>query len=193
MAETVPGESTAVFAKVASELGIYLTIPLVEVDPKTSRFFNTVVLASPKGELLLHYRKLNPWLWAERGWATKGDHGLQYVDTPYGRLGLLICDDINFEPPRLKEAGVDLLLYSIAWVDEAKSPWFKVNLPRIARNSSFHIVGANWSVRKTPQWSGYGHSLVIDSTGRTLAKARSDVGEEIVYADLPVLPQAQER
>jgi predicted amidohydrolase len=142
---------------------------------------------------LLHYRKLNPWLWAERGWATKGDHGLQYVDTPYGRLGLLICDDINFEPPRLKEAGVDLLLYSIAWVDEAKSPWFKVNLPRIARNSSFHIVGANWSVRKTPQWSGYGHSLVIDSTGRTLAKARSDVGEEIVYADLPVLPQAQER
>src|SRR5580658_9483919 len=106
-AEAVPGESTRLFGKLAGELGIYLTIPFVEVDPKTGRYFNTIVLASPKGELLLHYRKLNPWLWAENGWTTPGDRGLQYADTPYGRLGLLVCYDINYEPPHLKDAGVD--------------------------------------------------------------------------------------
>ena len=184
-AETVPGASTAAFGKLARELGLYLTIPLLEVDPKTSRFFNTVVLVSPQGERLLHYRKLNPWPWAERAWATKGDHGLQYVDTPYGRLGLLICYDINFEPPHLKAAGVDILLYSIAWVDEPKSPWFKGKLPEIARDNALHIVGANWSVRAKQPWSGYGHSLVIDRTGKTLAKVSSDLGDEIVCADVP--------
>ena len=56
VAEPVPGPSTEAFAKLADELDIYLTIPFLEVDPKTGRFFNTVVLASPEGKLLLHYR-----------------------------------------------------------------------------------------------------------------------------------------
>ncbi len=187
VAETVPGESTRAFCRLAGELGIYLSIPLVEVDPKTGRYFNTVVLAGPSGEMLLHYRKLNPWVWAERGWATKGDHGLQYVDTPYGRLGLLICYDINFEPEHLKDAGIDTLLYSIAWEDQPNSPWFKKNLPEIARKNNFNIIGANWSVTKTPAWDGYGHSLVIDRTGIILAKTTNDLGNAIIYANLPVL------
>ena len=187
-AETVPGESTAAFCRLAGELGIYLSVPLVEADPKTGRYFNTVVLAGPSGEMLLHYRKLNPWMWAERGWATKGDHGLQYVDTPFGRLGLLICYDINFEPEHLKEAGIDTLLYSIAWVDQPNSAWFKKNLPDIARKNNFNIVGANWSVSKTHAWNGYGHSLVIDRTGTVLAKTTNDLGNAIIYSELP-LPQ----
>lgn len=191
VAETVPGESTTAFCKLAGELSIYLTIPLVEVDPKTGRCFNSVMLASPTGELLLHYRKLNPWPWAERGWATKGDRGLQYVDTPYGRLGLLICYDINFEPPHLKEAGIDMLLYSIAWVDRPNSPWFKENLPQIARQNDFDIIGANWTVSKRPDWDGYGHSLVIDHTGKVVAKVLNDTGDAIVYADLPVRSQSR--
>jgi len=192
LAETVPGESTTIFCKIAKELNIYLTIPLVEVDAKTGRFFNTVVLAGPTGELVLHYRKLNPWPWAERGWATKGDRGLQYVDTPYGRLGLLICYDINLEPPRLKKAGIDILLYSIAWVDDAKSTWFSERLPDIARQGNFHIVGANWSVPEAQIWSGYGHSLIIDRSGKVRAKAANDIGEEIVYSELPLASHSAE-
>ena len=123
-AETVPGDSTRQFGKLAKELGIYLTVPLVEYDAKQRKYFNTLVLVDPAGKIALHYRKLNPWPWAERGWASPGDRGHQFLDTPYGRLGLLICYDINFEPPRLKENHVDHLLYSIAWVDEPDSDWF---------------------------------------------------------------------
>ena len=191
VAETVPGPSTEAFGKLADELDIYLTIPFLEVDPKTGRYFNTVVLASPEGKLLLHYRKLNPWMWAEQGWATKGDRGLQYVDTPYGRLGLLICYDINFEPPHLREAGIDILLYSIAWVDEPKSDWFTVRLPDIARENHLHIIGANWTFRQKPEWSGYGHSLVLDNKGQTLAKVGDDLREEIIFAELPVTRSAR--
>jgi len=90
------------------------------------------------------------------------------------------------EPPNLKRAGIDVLLYSIAWVDDADSTWFSKELPEIARSNNFHIVGANWGVRDAPRWHGYGHSLVIGRNGKTLAQASHAVGEEIVYADLPV-------
>jgi len=186
VAETVPGESTRSFAKLAKELGIYLTVPLLEVDPKSDRFFNALVLVGPDGKLLLHYRKLNPWPWAEQGWTTPGDRGHQYVDTPFGRLALLICYDINYEPQRLKDAKIDTLLYAIAWVDDADSTWFDKQLPQIARESDMNIIGADWTVPQKVDWHGYGQSRIISRTGKILAKVRQDIGEEIIYAELPV-------
>jgi predicted amidohydrolase len=186
VAETVPGQSTKVFGKLANELGIYLTAPFLEFDPKQNEYFNTVVLLDPKGEIALHYRKLNPWPYAERGWATPGDRGHQFIDTPYGRLALLICYDINFETPKLKENHVDHLLYSIAWVDGPKSDWFTKKLPDIARKADVNIIGANWSVPDQPGWYGYGQSLIILRTGEVAAKVKNDIGNEIIYADLPV-------
>ena len=186
VAETVPGASTQAFSKLAKELGIYLTIPFLEHEPESGKFFNTVVLAGPDGKLLRHYRKRNPWPYPECSWASPGDRGIQTIDTPYGRLALLICYDINYEPPVLKREKVDTLLYCIAWVDQPKSSWFRAELPRIARRNNINIIGANWTVPKKPDWHGYGQSLILDRTGRALARVTRDVGEEIIYADLPI-------
>jgi predicted amidohydrolase len=147
------------------------------------------VLVDPEGKIALHYRKLNPWPWAERGWASTGDRGHQFLDTPYGRLGLLICYDINFEPPKLKENRVDHLLYSIAWVDDANSDWFTKRLPEIAKTSNINIIGANWSIPDHAGWSGYGHSLILLRDGTTAARVKNDIGNEIIYADLDVPPR----
>ena len=187
VAETVPGPSTRGFGKLAKELGIYLTVPLLELNETNGRkFFNTVVLVGPDGSVLLHYRKLNPWPYAERGWAEKGDRGYAWLDTPYGRLALLICYDINFEPPALRKRRVDTLLYPIAWVDKAGSTWFQKRLPQIARKNNLNIIGANWTIPAEPDWHGYGQSCIIDRKGRVLASVARDIGEEIIYADLPV-------
>ena len=193
-AEPVPGPSTRKFASLARELGIYLTVPIVEVErseldepgDEGRRYFNTVVLVGPDGKIALHYRKLNPWPFAERGWATAGDRGLVHVDTPYGRLALLVCYDINYEPLNLRDLGVDTLLYPIAWVDRPKSPWFGSGLPRLARDADINIIGANWTVPRRPSWHGYGQSLIVSRSGRLLAQARSDTAEEIVYAEIDV-------
>jgi len=186
VAETVPGPSTRAFGKLARELKIYLTVPFLEIDRKSGQLFNTVVLVGPEGNTLLHYRKLNPWPYAERGWAEKGDRGYAYLDTPYGRVALLICYDINFEPPVLTEKKVDILLYPIAWVDSAGSDWFQKDLPEIAGENNLAIVGANWTVPRKQDWHGYGQSLIIDRSGKALARVGKDVGEEIIYAELSV-------
>lgn len=187
-AETIPGASTKHFVGLANELKIYLTVPFLEIDPATGRYYNTVVLMLPEGRYGKPYRKINPWPFAEQSWAAKGDLGLVYTDTPYGRMALLICFDINFEPPDLQALNVDHLLYSIAWVDDKNSRWFSRNLPAIAKQNNLNIIGANWTVPpgNTPDWYGYGKSLIIDRSGEILAKTDRDIGEKIIYAELPI-------
>ncbi len=186
IAQTVPGPTTECFGALAWELGIYLVVTCVEVEGtgEEARFFNTACLIDPEGRVALHYRKLNPWPYPEDSWATPGDRGLAVAETPWGRMGLLICYDVHNIPERLAGAGAGTLLYPIAWVDVEGSDWFEKDLPEIARKHGVNIVGANWSVEKKQDWPGYGQSRIIDASGKILAAAETDLGEEIIYAEI---------
>jgi len=190
-AETVPGPSTKLFGELADRFGIYVTVPLVEVDRKTGKYYNTSVLVGPDGRILIHYRKRNPWMWAERGWVTKGDLGNPVVDTPFGRLGLLICFDVHEQFDIMSRLRIDTLLYSIAWVDDPDSDWFSKQLPERTTKCGFNVVGANWTVPADPKpdWHGYGKSLIISASGRILAKVSGDLAEEVIYAEVPTAPR----
>lgn len=188
-AEPVPGPSTKHFCALAKELGIYLTIPLLEVDKPAKgapRYFNTVCLASPAGELVAHYRKLTPWPYPEKSWATPGDRGVQTFDTAYGRVGLGICFDIHTILEKYQDKGLWCLLYPIAWVDsEHPADWMFHRLPERVKPFKHHMIGANWSVDRIQEWRGYGFSVIISNEGKVVAAARSLYGSEIVYAELP--------
>ena len=188
-AEAIDGPSVKQFRALAKELGIYLTIPFMEVDTRRDgpRYFNTVCLANPKGELVAHYRKLTPWPLPEQSWATPGDRGVQTYDTEYGRVGLGICFDIHTILEKYDGKGVWTLLYPIAWVDtEHPAEWFLHKLPERVKPFKLNVVGANWSVDEKPKWRGYGFSEIISNEGKILASAKSLHGSEIVYAELPV-------
>jgi len=190
LAEAVPGPSTRRFCALAKELEIYLTIPLLEVDLARGndkpRYFNTVCLASPKGELVAHYRKLTPWPYPEKSWATPGDRGVQTFDTEYGRVGLGICFDIHTILEKYEPHHLWCLLYPIAWVDiEHPAEWMFHRLPERVKPFKHHLVGANWSVDNKQDWRGYGFSVIISNEGKVLSSAKSLYGSEIIYADLP--------
>src|SRR5690242_10886968 len=189
-AEPVPGPSTRHFGKLAEDLGIYLTIPFVEVDFQEGRdkprYFNTVCLASPRGELVTHYRKLTPWPYPEKSWATPGDRGVQTYDTEYGRVGLAICFDIHTILEKYQPHDIWTLLYPIAWVyEEHPADWFWRQLPERLAPYKFYVVGANWSVDGPQPWRGYGFSTIYAPGGKVIASAKSLYGSEIVYATIP--------
>jgi predicted amidohydrolase len=189
-AEVVPGPVTKQFCALAKELDIYLTIPLLEVDfskgKDKPRYFNTVCLANPKGELVAHYRKMTPWPYPEKSWATPGDRGVQTYDTEYGRVGLGICFDIHTILEKYEPHHIWCLLYPIAWVDEEHpAEWMFHRLPARVKPFKHHLVGANWSVDKKQNWRGYGFSVIISNEGKVVASAKRLYGSEIVYADLP--------
>ena len=187
-AEPVPGPSTRHFAVLAKRLGVYVTVPFVEVagEGEERRFFNTVCLASPSGEIVAHYRKLTPWPYPEKSWATAGDRGIQTFDTEYGRVGLAICFDIHSILDRYRPEEIWALLYPIAWVsDQHPSGWFGEELPHRVAPYEIHLVGANWSVEAEQDWRGYGYSVIVARGGRVVARAETRLGAEIVYATLP--------
>jgi predicted amidohydrolase len=183
-AESVPGPSTDQFCALAKRLKVYLTIPLLEVDG-AGRYFNTVCLASPRGELVAHYRKLAPWPYPEDSWATPGDRGVQTFDTEYGRVGLAICYDIHTILEKYQPHHIWALLYSIAWVD-ANHPaeWFWHLLPRRIAAFDHYVIGANWSVDEPQPWFGYGFSTIYAPDGSILATSHSLFGADIVYATI---------
>lgn len=196
-AETVPGESTAHFAALSKRLGIYLTVPLVEVEAgkdgkpaKNPKFYNTVCLVSPKGELVAHYRKLTPWPYPEKSWATPGDLGVATYQTEYGLVGLAICFDIHTILEKYQPHHIWALLYPIAWVDdEHPADWFWHRLPERIKPFNHYVIGANWSVDQKQAWRGYGFSTIYSPKGDVLATAKSLYGSEIVYADIECAPK----
>jgi len=191
-AETIPGPSTDHFGALAKKLGIYLTVPLVEVEAgkdnkpaKNPKFYNTVCLVGPTGEVVAHYRKLTPWPYPEKSWATPGDLGVATYQTEYGLVGLAICFDIHTILEKYQPHHIWALLYPIAWVDEEHpADWFWHRLPERIKPFGHYVIGANWSVDQRQTWRGYGFSTIYSPTGEILATARSLYGSEIIYADL---------
>ena len=185
VAETIPGPSTKHFGELAKKLGIYLVLPLIEAAE--DKFFNVQVLLDPEGKVLLHHRKWNLWPPGDGLWASPGKRPVQVADTPFGRLGMMICYDVHKLPEELKRAGADIVLYSVGWYGPNTDTWFSDVFPRrYVVPNGFAVVAANWSADPgAPEWPGIGHSCIIAANGKVLAMAKTVRGDEIIVADLP--------
>ena len=185
-AETVPGPSTEYFRQLASELGIYLCLGLVEQSD--GRFYNSQILLAPDGTLAAHHRKRELWPPGDGPWCTEGDLPPQVVHTPYGRLGLMICYDFHSLPEALARDRADIVLYSVGWYGPNEKDWFTRQFPRkVVIPYGFAVVAANWcGLHNDDEWPGRGCSCVIARDGTVLALATRNSGEEVVLADLPV-------
>lgn len=108
LGEPIPtGRYYVQLAALAKELKIHLLAGMLEADGDAR--FNTAVLIGPMGDLLGKYRKQKLGHEVERN--TPGA-GSQVFETPFGRLGVMICAD-RTEPDivrRLREGRADFLL-----------------------------------------------------------------------------------
>ncbi|MEU3457727.1 nitrilase-related carbon-nitrogen hydrolase [Micromonospora sp. NPDC006766] len=90
--------------------GVYLELGLGVLSRQSPYVRNQAVLIDPRGQVVWTYEKAHPVPGMEE--LTPGDGVVPTVDTPYGRLGNLICFDADF--PGLArqggDRGVDLML-----------------------------------------------------------------------------------
>ncbi len=90
-AQPIPGPITDRLCQLAAQLDLYLVCGMAE------RFgdavYNSACLVAPDGAVTV-YRKTHLTA-AERSWATAGDDWI-VVDTPIGRIGLMIGHDASF-------------------------------------------------------------------------------------------------
>jgi predicted amidohydrolase len=149
------------------------------IESAGNRLFNSAVLISPEGEVLLHHRKLNELEMAHHLYAL-GDR-LAVAHTPLGTIGLMICADA-FAPCQvvsrtLGMMGAQLILSPCAWAvppdhDNVKEPYGQLWLDhygRVAKDFHLWIAGAsNVGCIRSGEWAGHpciGCSLVINPSG----------------------------
>ena len=186
VAETIPGPATTNFSKLAAKLGVYFCLGMIE--RADGKFYNSQVLFDPDGAIVAHHRKQERWPPGDGAWCSKGDLPVQVVDSPYGRLGLMICYDFQTMPKALAAKKADIILYSVGWYGPHPDEWFRRKFcAEVVKPYGYHVILANWS-GATPyeEWPGKGSSCVLTGDGKVLSMATNSVGNTIVYANLPV-------
>ncbi|MBN2026547.1 MAG: carbon-nitrogen hydrolase family protein [Actinobacteria bacterium] len=90
LAEPLDGKTMTWLRQQASRHGVYIMGSIYESFEE--HFYNTMVMVGDDGSVQ-HYRKRNP-TWSESAvWRRSGEPGPGIFDTPFGRIGGVICFD----------------------------------------------------------------------------------------------------
>jgi apolipoprotein N-acyltransferase len=83
--------------ELAREEGIYLFMGIGVFHPGSQPpLENKVIAIAPSGEVAWQYRKARPIVGSEAPYLPPGHNELATLDTPFGRIGLVICHDLDF-------------------------------------------------------------------------------------------------
>jgi predicted amidohydrolase len=172
---------------------VYITVGFVERDG--SNLYNSGVIISPIGEILLHHRKINELDFARKMYST-GDQ-ISTVDTPLGKLGLMICADALSEDDRiiarLIEDGAEVILSPSAWAvppdfDNSLTPygslWIDAYSSGVVDSKVRIIATSNVGVIRHGEWAGHkciGNSIAM---GLDHSVHISPFGESAVHIEL---------
>jgi len=182
LAAEIPGPTSDVLCRAASEAGLFVVAGLTE--QAGSRIYNAAVLIDPSGQVLLKHRKIN-LLDIEQDVYATGDR-LAVAETACGVIGVNICAD-NFPDSlvlghSLARMGAQILLSPSAWAvpaehDPAVEPYGSLwddsyrtlaslyEMPVVGVSNVGWITGGPWTGRKC-----IGCSLAVGPRGEILAK-----------------------
>ena len=188
----VPGPETDLLAAFAKQCDVYVCGAVLEYDPEWPlRYFNTSIIISPQGEVILRYRKLQcADLNGLLNITTPGNIYTRYVerygydalvpvvDTPIGRLGTLICYDSNW--PELWRAlalkGAEVICNPTSEIhSNRRQHWYPAKLAHAAENR-FYVASTNAGSEQFRTGApithmNRGHSALIDFNGNLAACA----------------------
>ena len=194
-AEPIPGPTTERMGTLAGALGIVLIAPVFEKAPD-GRYFNAAAVLGPDGKFIGKYRKSSiPFMDASRSseprgnekyYFTPGDLGFPTFDTPFARIGILICYDRHFpEAARvLGLGGAEIVFVPTATTRMTRYLW-DVELRAHAIANAYYVCGVNKvgvDVGGSKR-DHHGNSMIVSPKGEVLAEA-SATADDIALADV---------
>ncbi len=198
LAEPIPGESTEALGKLARELKIVIIASLFE-RRASGLYHNTAAILDADGALQGLYRKMHipdDPLYFEKYYFTPGDLGFRNFETPFGRIGVLVCWDQWYpEAARITAlGGADILFYptAIGWHPSEKAQygaaqldaWRTIQRSHAIANGVYVAAVNRVGYEGTPEQGleFWGSSFVADPFGQLIAEASVDK-EEILIAE----------
>lgn len=200
----IDSKEVGVLAEAAKNAGVFLVLGFNEAIRKgrgNGTLYNSILMIDSNGEIKNHHRKLMPTYTEKLVYGLGDAKGLKAVETPYGRLGALVCwehwmpltrqamhdeaEDIHFALwPTVHE------MHQIASRQYAfEGRCFVVSVGQILASASLPkslLDEATKSGEILPEFVLNGGSCVVGPDGSYLMEPKFDVGG-ILYVDLPSL------
>ena len=166
----VPGPTSEFLQELAEEYGAYFLATAIEKSD--SKYYNTLVIANPSGNILGLYRKIHPF--QEEKDVFKGGEKIVLFSTHGIKIGVQICYDIRFPEVTRKLAleGAELILMPAAFPDP-RSPHWNTLLRARAIENQFYFAAANRIGYGFDGKTYFGHSQIIDPYGVVLNRLNS--------------------
>jgi len=144
----VPSPTVDALGAAAADAGAFVVMGVIERETQGTRgtLYCTVLYFGPDGKLLGIHRKLKPTAAERLIWGEGDASTLTVVDTPYGRMGGLICWE-NYMPlarAAIYEKGVELYVAPTA---DSRDTW-QATMRHIACEGRCFVLGCNQFVTK---------------------------------------------
>jgi nitrilase len=194
----VPSETTDMLGEAARKAGVYLVIGIIERDNEfsTGTLYCTMIYFGPDGSLLGKHRKLKPTGSERLIWGEGDGSTLPVFETPFGKIGGLICWE-NYMPlarTAMYAKGIDIYLAPTA---DARETW-QSTIRHIALEGRCFVLSCNQFVTKDmyptdlacyddlasePEVLSNGGSAIVGPLGEFIVEPVTG-REDILIADL---------
>jgi nitrilase len=195
----IPSPATDRLGQAARQSGVYVVMGLSERNAEASgaSMYNSLLYFDDHGEILGKHRKLVPTGGERLIWAQGDGSTLAAYDTPFGKLGGLICWENYMPLARYAMYAWGTQIYVAATWD--RSDTWLATLQHIAREGRMYVIGCCMALRKSDipdafdlkerfyagvdDWINVGKSAIVDPDGQFLAGPMIEE-EGILYAEL---------
>ncbi|RLM54131.1 carbon-nitrogen hydrolase family protein [Halobellus sp. Atlit-31R] len=187
-AAEIPGRLTAPLVEIAAATGTELVVGLPERDGET--LYNTFALVDGSG-VQATYRKY--YRWGDEATAFEAGAGPVVAETSVGRVGFVLCYDLNFPELALTYAReeCDLLAVGAAWRASFRSNWRLLCRSR-ALDGPCYVAAANHRGEQRGRQHA-GTSLIAGPEGSVLSETGDGPGTATASVDDAALRAAHER
>ncbi|MFJ8236218.1 nitrilase-related carbon-nitrogen hydrolase [Ureibacillus sp. NPDC094379] len=164
------------FCLLAREYGVVLVVPFI--DKKEDQLYIAAAVIETNGDIVHVYHKTFLWDQEQQKFAY-GKRDYVPVQTSVGKIGIVICYDIEFpETSRiLALRGAELIIVPSYWSLQSEKRW-DIQLPARAVDNTVFILAVNSVNEKS-----FGKSKLINPQGAMLFQC-SRLKEEILLCDI---------
>ena len=195
---TIPGDELLPLCRAAKSSKAFVAIGVNErnVDASGTSLFNTMLYVDDHGSIIGKHRKLVPTAPERMVWAQGDGSTLEVYNTPYGKLGGLICWE-NYMPLARYTmfAGGTQLYVAPTW--DNGEPWLST-IRHIAKEGRVYVIACCTALRmsdiddrfetkkfytKKEEWVNVGDSAIVDPDGKFIAGPLNKA-EGIIYGEV---------
>lgn len=197
---SIPDESTDQLCRAAKKAKIYVVIGLQERNAEASNasLYNSLLYIDDRGNIMGKHRKLMPTGGERLVWAQGDGSTLETFETPFAKLGGLICWE-NYMPlarNAMYAAGTQILA-TPTW--DKSDNWLE-SIRHIAREGGVFVISCCSAIHMNDvpdryefkqgypegrEWINSGRSCIVNPKGKIIAGPIENK-EQIIYADIDI-------